>query len=172
MNPRVYTGYVIGIIVLGCCIFFYEMHVNNQPLLNVTSNSSFSTTISSYNSNTSDVQPLSLIIASTSAEQGLGLGGRSSLPAGEGMLFIFSAPGNYGFWMKDMRFPIDMIWMDSNFIVTHIEQNVSPDTYPQSMYPGVDSLYVLEVNAGYAQKNNLSAGETLDFVRKFVENEQ
>jgi uncharacterized membrane protein (UPF0127 family) len=115
---------------------------------------------------------LSLIIASTSAEQELGLGQRTSLPLDEGMLFVFATSSNYGFWMKDMHFSIDMIWMDENFSITHIASDVSPDTYPEVFNPGQKSLYVLETNAGYAEKNGLTVGETLDFVEKSLENSQ
>jgi len=74
--------------------------------------------------------------------------------------------------MKDMNFSIDMIWMDSNFAITYIASDVSPNTYPKSFTPTVDSSYVLETNAGYSQKNNLSVGETLDFVKNFIEKTQ
>jgi len=179
MNSRIYVGYIIVAVALGGAIFFYEMQVNNEPLLKVTPNSALSTTtfadISSSTTATtsiSAIQPLSLLVASTSAEQELGLGQRNSLPADEGMLFIFPMPGDYAFWMKDMHFSIDMIWMDSHFAITHIAADVSPETYPKSFAPGADSSYVLETNAGYSQKNNLSVGESLDFVKNFVEKTQ
>ncbi len=172
MNPRSYVVYILGAIVFGCAVFFYEMQVDNEPLLTVTPNVSQATTTFLQNAQNQAIQPLSLIFATTSDEQELGLGQRNSLPSDEGMLFVFPIPGNYAFWMKDMRFSIDMIWMDSNFTITHIASDVSPDTYPKSFTPNTDSSYVLETNAGYSQKNNLSVGETLDFVRNSVEKTQ
>jgi uncharacterized membrane protein (UPF0127 family) len=109
--------------------------------------------------------PLSLLYARTSAEQELGLGQRASLPADEGMLFVFDTPNYYAFWMKDMSFPIDMIWLDADYRIVYIASNVSPATYPHTFSPPAPSSYVLETNAGYAQKNNLSIGETLNFIK-------
>ena len=146
---------VLALILIVGIIFFFEIRV-----------------VKSHSGVMGTIEPLSLIYASTPDEQQLGLGGRTSLPADEGMLFIFQTPGNYGFWMKDMLFPIDIIWLDDHFAITHIAANVAPDTYPESFYPGEGSRYVLETNAGYSQKNNLSVGETLDFVKKSLLNTQ
>jgi uncharacterized membrane protein (UPF0127 family) len=147
-------------------IYMYEIKVNvaqSGQALKISTVSSISPVVYSQS------QPLSLILATTSAEQELGLGQRASLPLDEGMLFIFPKADNYGFWMKDMHFPIDMIWLDENFSITHIESNVSPDTYPTVLYPGQKSLYVLETNAGYSQKNDLEVGESLDFIKNSLE---
>ncbi|OHA92045.1 MAG: hypothetical protein A3J09_00920 [Candidatus Zambryskibacteria bacterium RIFCSPLOWO2_02_FULL_51_21] len=91
---------------------------------------------------------LVLEIANTDAERTQGLSGRASLPAGTGLLFVFESPGKYGFWMKDMNFPIDIVWLGDGMLPVGIEKNVSPDSYPQVFYPPVPVRYVLEVNAG------------------------
>src|SRR3989344_5408813 len=54
----------------------------------------------------------------------LGLSGRSTLPEGSGMFFIFDTPGLYAFWMKDMHFSIDIVWIDENFVVVDMDKNV------------------------------------------------
>jgi len=64
------------------------------------------------------------------------------------MLFVFENPGIHGIWMKDMKFPIDIIWLDKDMSVISKELNVSPDTYPQVFYPSREAYYVLEVKAG------------------------
>lgn len=94
-------------------------------------------------------------LARTQEEQELGLGGRDSLPAGRGMLFVFPAPGNWGFWMKDTRISLDIIWARSDGTIISIARNVATSTYaqvpPEIFYPAeADALYVLEVNAGAA----------------------
>ncbi len=95
-----------------------------------------------------------------------GLSGHKPLTPDEGMLFVFPKAGNYGFWMKDMTFPLDIIWFDQNFHVTHIEKALSPDTYPKTFYPNANSEYVLEVNAGQAATVDLKIGDTATFIKK------
>lgn len=97
----------------------------------------------------------SIEVADTEAARELGLGQRDSLAAGHGMLFVFDAPGNWGFWMKDTRFPLDMIWTRADGTIISIARNVATSTYaqnpPQVFYPSEpDASYVLEVNAGAA----------------------
>ncbi len=94
-----------------------------------------------------------------------GLSGHAPLQNNEGMFFVFQTPDNYGFWMKDMTFPIDIIWMDQNFKITHIESRVSPDTYPKIFYPNANSLYVLEISAGEASSLGVGVGGMVTFVR-------
>lgn len=100
-------------------------------------------------------------IADTPSEQEKGLSGYKYLRDNQGMLFVFQTPGNYGFWMKDMNFPLDIIWIDQNSKVIHIEKSLSPSTYPQVFYPGGPALYVLEVNAGQADTTQLEIGDTV-----------
>jgi uncharacterized membrane protein (UPF0127 family) len=96
-------------------------------------------------------------IANTETLRETGLGNRASLNTDNGMLFVFSNPGKQGFWMKDMFFPIDIMWMDSGKVVD-IKTSISPDTYPQVFYPKSDAQYVLEVPSGYALKNQIKIG--------------
>ncbi|HEY4528324.1 MAG TPA: DUF192 domain-containing protein [Candidatus Paceibacterota bacterium] len=91
---------------------------------------------------------LTIEVADTDVERIQGLSGRETLPLGTGMLFVFENPGIHGIWMKDMKFPIDIIWLDKDMSVISKELNVSPDTYPQVFYPSREAYYVLEVKAG------------------------
>lgn len=102
-------------------------------------------------------------LAQSPEEQAKGLSGRASLSDDKGLMFIFVHSGTQCFWMKDMNFPIDIIWMSSNKEVQHIEENVSPSTYPNAFCPKVDAQYVLEVSAGVASKLNISPGQKLLF---------
>lgn len=97
----------------------------------------------------------SVEIADTPQKQELGLGQRDSLAAGHGMLFVFPNDGNWGFWMKDTRFPLDIIWARADGTVISIARDVATSTYaevpPRIFYPASpDARYVLEVNAGAA----------------------
>ncbi|MEI7765707.1 MAG: DUF192 domain-containing protein [bacterium] len=97
-------------------------------------------------------------------DQGKGLSGRNSLLSDEGMLFIFSKPDKNYFWMKEMNFPIDMVWIGDDFKVIYIKNNAQPSSYPESFGPDVDSRYVLEISAGFSEKNNLKVGDFVEFL--------
>ncbi|MBI2013734.1 MAG: DUF192 domain-containing protein [Candidatus Colwellbacteria bacterium] len=102
-------------------------------------------------------------IADTDEKRALGLSGREELKDDHGMLFIFENKHIPGFWMKDMNFAIDIIWIGEDFIVRDITPNLLPETYPQAFYPREPVLYVLEVSAGWAARHNIEVGATLNF---------
>ncbi len=108
-------------------------------------------------------QKIDVIVADTPKERARGLSGREQLSDREGMLFEFSRPDEYCFWMKDMKFPIDIIWLGSNKQVVDIKSNVSPDTYPQTFCPNEPAQYVIEVGAGRANEWQISNGVSADF---------
>ena len=86
-------------------------------------------------------------IADTQEKRELGLSGRPALPADQGMLFVFDQPGRHGFWMKDVNFPIDIVWLDENKRTISITKNLQPNSYPQLFYPPQDIKYALEIKA-------------------------
>lgn len=102
--------------------------------------------------------PIQVSVADEPYEQQRGLSGRTSLKDGRGMLFIYAEPGNYNFWMKDMHFPLDFIWLNEGRIVG-ITTNVTPSAYPQAFGPPEPVRYILEVNAGWAAAHNLRPGQ-------------
>lgn len=93
-----------------------------------------------------------------------GLGGRSSLGEQKGMWFVFSNDEKFGFWMKDMKFPIDIIWFDKNLKIVGMEEDVSPESYPNIFYPGKESRYVLEVDAGFSKKHKIKIDDQAKIV--------
>ncbi len=102
-------------------------------------------------------------VANTEALKEKGLSGQKSLGVDGGMLFVLDTPGTYTFWMKDMLFPLDIIWFDQNKKVVHIEQNLPPSTYPQSFGGEVISQYVLEVSAGTVGLSGINIGDSFSF---------
>jgi len=108
---------------------------------------------------------LSLEIADSPEERRVGLMFRDPLPQNHGMLFIFGREQAYSFWMMDMKFSLDIIWIDSDGIVVHIENDVPPCSAACPSYqPNVSALYVLEVNAGFADSIDLRAGTFIDLI--------
>ncbi|HSX27856.1 MAG TPA: DUF192 domain-containing protein [Candidatus Saccharimonadales bacterium] len=92
-----------------------------------------------------------------------GLSGTTSLKPQTGMLFIFDQPGSLPMWMKDMKYPLDILWLDHDRKVVHIERNLSPQTYPENFSSPMPALYVLEVPSGFADAHQLREGSSAQF---------
>ena len=115
-----------------------------------------------------DGQTVNVSIADTDATRQKGLSGRSGLAPNEGMLFIFSQDRKYTFWMKDMKFSIDILWLEADpsnpsgqATIVSMAQSVSPDTYPRDFLPSRPVRYVLELPAGFAEQYNVRIGDTV-----------
>ncbi len=108
---------------------------------------------------TVNLHSLKLEIADTLAAQQRGLGGRVSLASDQGMLFVFDRPGRYPFWMKDVAFPLDIIWLKQG-IVQEVAQfeSVTDAILIPSYTPRYAADRVIEVNAGVAQQFGLKPG--------------
>lgn len=103
---------------------------------------------------------ISVTVADEYDERLQGLGGTRSLGDFQGKLFIFDTDAKHGIWMKDMHYPIDIIWIDKHLNVVHIEENVSPSTYPTQIFaPPVDARFVLEVNAYLVRSVDIALGD-------------
>ncbi len=98
-------------------------------------------------------------LAETQEERQRGLSGHLGLAENEGMLFVFQKEGTYSFWMKDMRFPIDIVWISNAAAVVHIEKNVSPSSYPQTYSSQAPARFVLELPAGFTDAHNVRIGD-------------
>jgi uncharacterized membrane protein (UPF0127 family) len=95
------------------------------------------------------INKISAEVAQTNSQKDKGLGGRTCIAADQGMLF--------------MKFPIDMVWIDSNHTVVTIKSNVSPSTYPQNFKNSEPAQYVLELKAGQAKALDINNGVNLSF---------
>lgn len=102
-------------------------------------------------------------VANDTQERKRGLSGRESLPANQGMLFVFPESGTHCIWMKDMRFPIDVIWLNEQKQVTDLYEHMSPDSYPRSFCPPTPTRYVIELNAGQIKAADIKQGQTISF---------
>lgn len=114
---------------------------------------------------TSTGKKISVEVADTVEKRSLGLGKRSGLENGWGMLFVFEKRKQHGFWMKDMEFPLDIIWLD-NHRIAYILRNVQPaksGVIPPVMTPPVAGNFVLEIDAGRADDLKLQVGQRLKY---------
>ena len=98
-------------------------------------------------------------IADTPALRERGLSGRKLLLNDQGMYFIFDHPDVYPFWMKEMNFPIDIIWIGEHMSVVDITKSASPSSFPQTFVSSAPALYVLEVQAGFAERHGVKIGD-------------
>lgn len=109
---------------------------------------------------TTDSFPITVEIADTTEEQMIGLMYRETLEENHGMLFIFPDEKERVFWMKNTLIPLDMIFIDKNGVIVDIIEDVQPCIAdPCERYPSAAlAMYVLEVNAGFVERNGISIG--------------
>ena len=110
-------------------------------------------------------------LADTPEKRVRGLSGTAKLEAGEGMLFTFDSKGTTStFWMKDMLIPLDIVWISGGEVVK-IDKNVpvpaanTPDVKLKTYSAGTPIDYVLEVNSGFCDQNDIKVGNTVDLSR-------
>ena len=140
---------VLGlIIVLGSFFLFFEQTLKKENKIKIIK----------INDTSIEVE-----VVDTPETREKGLSDREALPESAGMLFIFDSPTQYGFWMKDMKFSIDIIWIDDKFTIIGIEKEVSPNTFPQIFSPDKDIKYVLELPAGSSSKYNIEIGTVIQY---------
>lgn len=108
-------------------------------------------------------QVITVELADTSEKQRRGLSGRDRLAENAGMLFLFPAPAQQTFWMKDMKFPLDIIWLRGQWVLGFVE-NAQPsagDSIPTFTSPPNTDV-VLEVSAGTVQRLGIKAGDVIE----------
>jgi len=103
--------------------------------------------------------PVTVSVADTEEKRAKGLSGVEKMPDREGKLFVFEKAGRYGFWMKDMFFSLDILWINDNGYITHIEKNVKPDSYPTVYSSPDEAKYVLELNAFFTDTFSIAVGD-------------
>jgi uncharacterized membrane protein (UPF0127 family) len=104
---------------------------------------------------------ITVTVADTDMTRVAGLSGVARLDEREGKLFIFDGDGRHGIWMKDMLIPLDIIWINKNLEVVHIEEDVSPESYPKVFTPPTDARFVLEMNAHFVSSLRVKNGDRL-----------
>jgi uncharacterized membrane protein (UPF0127 family) len=113
-----------------------------------------------------DGESLSAELAVTQEERALGLMFRKTIECDQGMLFVFDNEDFYSFWMKNMLIPLDLIWLDKEKRIVHIERCVPPcEREPCPSYsPRIPGMYVLELKAGSVEQRGLKIFDRLDFI--------
>lgn len=98
-------------------------------------------------------------VADTLAKRIKGLSNTPFLPKEVVKLFAFGVPGQHSIWMKDMNYSLDILWVAEEGEIVHIEENVSPDSYPTSFASPIPAWFVVEANAGFVEQNQITLGD-------------
>lgn len=162
-----YFFIAIFVVLLGILVLLGNIsNTSNEFIVQTNSSSSLVTDAQIPTVTTASVVIGQTIIpvelATTTAAVQKGLSGRTSLDSQSGMLFVFAKPDRYRFWMPDMRFPLDIIWINNGKVVD-ISENVSnkfDPANPNFYTPSQPAQYVLEVNAGFAASKHIQIGDT------------
>ncbi len=145
MKPtlKIFLIILVFAVLLLAGIFYFQSKLfkNSSPIVEVNNHK------------------FSVEIADEPRERSHGLGGREKLCADCGMIFLFDKPGQYAFWMKDMKFALDFIWIAGDKIID-IDEKISP-SYPGTLKPGYPIDKVLEVSAGACGKNKIRIGDEI-----------
>jgi len=154
---------LVGATCLVLAAFFYVQSATQTPPPAATTQNSASSTVRIGG------ETLRVTVAATEMTRKQGLSGRAGLENDEGMLFVFPRDGKYSFWMKDMRFSIDIIWISASDRpsrdgsaggrIVYIAPDVSPATYPEDFVSPTPARYVLEVPAGFTGAHGVRVGD-------------
>lgn len=151
--------------ILCACIFFVAFGVSRFKSMKQAENIQSSASQNVLRVLTADASTYGykILLSDTPELRTKGLSGRASLGTDEVMLFVFEKEGRNFFWMKDMLFPIDIVWLSTDRKILHIEKNVSPETFPKSLGSDENSKYVLEFKAGVVDSIGMKIGDTVSF---------
>ncbi len=107
---------------------------------------------------------VNVMVARTDGEKQIGLSGKDEIAENQGMLFIFDKPNYYSFWMKEMKFPIDIIYINGGKVTTIVKNAKPPSSANAELtiyHPAQQSDKVLELNAGSADKFSIKTGTVI-----------
>lgn len=133
--------------------------------ITIQSSSSFAETVRFIGVNPSLEVKVELADTQSKAERGLMF--RKDIPEGAGMWFVFRDDAERVFWMKNVIFPLDMIFIDKGFVIRKIEKTVPPCVHEPCprYYSGVPVRYVLEVPGGYCERKGVKEGQKVEYAR-------
>lgn len=98
-------------------------------------------------------------IADTLPERIQGLSNTPYLPDNVVKLFVFGVNGAHSIWMKDMNYALDILWVSEAGEIVHIEEDVAPESFPESFSSPTPAWYVIEANAGFVKANTIDVGQ-------------
>lgn len=140
MNKRLVFG-LVALVIATSAIVFLRPAPGSQSTLQL-GNRSYSVTM-----------------LRTEAAREKGLSGTDSLAADHAMVFVFPHDSRWGIWMKGMKYPIDIVWLDSRSKVVHMVEGAQPASYPKTTFvPPTKARYVIELTSGTIKATGISKG--------------
>lgn len=158
LKNTTYSWIILGIILASIAGVLLQKQYQ-KPIANVDSVQQYATAVISFSD--SSIPSLDVWIADTPYKRSKGLSVVDELNKNEGMFFIFEQSGIYPFWMKDMQFPINIMWVDESMRIVHIHEHAIPEDYPHSYNPGKEALYVLETQHGFVETYGIAIGDSV-----------
>lgn len=153
---------LIPVFIIAAISCFIQFLASNEKYINVSSNSTENKSKAfGAKLEKNGETLLNMEIARTDQEQMTGLMNRKDLDQNEGMLFIFSNEQNRTFWMKNTYISLDIAFIDENYQIINIEKNATPLDTNRRYSSKKPAKFVIEANAGWFEKNNISDGEIL-----------
>lgn len=135
------SGVGIILVLIAAILLFGRPYESVEPQLIIADNSYYAT------------------VMQTDDERQRGLSNTPRLSSDQAMLFVFPGDGRWGIWMKDMRYAIDIVWLDRSKNVVHMVENAQPDSYPETTYhPSVPARYVIELPSGTIKRTAITSG--------------
>jgi hypothetical protein len=167
-NRLVIFGFIIFTIVISYIIYGsvsyglskLRVYSYNDPSVYTAGNTVY---LKMVNIVCGDDNKFNTYIAKSDSDREKGLSVFNKIKSNEAMIFSFDTSDKYSFWMKGMKFPIDIVWLDQDKKIVDIKNDVAISTYPELFTPNTQSLYVLEFNAGTVNNSNLKIGEVCEF---------
>lgn len=108
-------------------------------------------------------QNIKSYFAETTDERARGLSVFDTFGDNESMLFVFDKLGRHSFWMRDMKFDIDIVWLNEDKQVVFIKEHAKPLDFPETYKPDMKALYVLEFNDNFISQNNIHLGDQFNW---------
>lgn len=144
------TIFICFVLIIGGLFIFFEDEKTQQPFEISLNGAQVTLAGKTFN----------VALAITPQERMQGLSNTEPLGENEGLLFIFPEVALHSFWMKDMRYPLDIIWIYDDRVVDIWESAPTPTVdYIPTYTPVTEAEYVLEVNAGFVANSGLKAGD-------------
>ena len=158
--------YIVAILAVAAAIYIVVNNKNSTPSYTVENTAPTfkkeGELLFIDNTESDTLAVIDIEVADNDQKTAQGLMYRSSMPENAGMLFLMPREDIQGFWMRNTYIPLDMIFVNSNKQIVTIHANTTPMN-ENSYISTAPALYVVEVNAGYCNKNNINEGDKIDF---------
>lgn len=161
---RIFFTASVCLMLAGICFLFFRGEGFNERKLNAENQSLVEKSVQLEQKRMHiGESELSVEVADTVEKRERGLSGHRKLLENEGMLFIFEKSDRWMFWMKNMNFAIDILWISESGTVSEITRDVSPESYPNVFSPQDAAKFVLEVSSGWAERHGIREGDAVNW---------